>query len=108
MDLLLRSDIKQSEKKIQDTHIDVTLAKLDIKDIKEDVSNMKGDLTVVKSGVSNIEKSLATTRTDLMEQIQHNRRIAGRSPFSFPSNPTRPLVTRGKVGNSSDCGKGCS
>jgi len=101
MDLLLRSDIKQNEKKIQDTHIDVTLAKVDIKDMKE-------DLSIVKSNVSKIEKNLVTTRTDLMDQIQHNRRIAGRSPFLFPSNPTRTPVARGKVGNSTDCGKGCS
>jgi len=51
MNLLIRSNIKQSEKQIQDINIDVTLLKVYIKDIKldrmimkSDFSNIKGDL----------------------------------------------------------------
>ncbi|PWW78640.1 hypothetical protein C7212DRAFT_308889 [Tuber magnatum] len=100
MDLLLRSDIKKSEKMIQDTHIEVTLAKVDIKDIKSDI-------TILRSDVSDVKADLVTTRIDLTNQIQLNRRMIGGSPFSFPSDPNR----RSGVGNSTDCilqGKGCS
>ncbi|KAG0644253.1 hypothetical protein HOY80DRAFT_941997 [Tuber brumale] len=92
MDLLIRSNVECSEKKLQDTHIEVTLAKVDIKDIKS-------DLTVVKSDVSNIKADLISTRTDLTNQIQLNRRMAGCPPFLFLADPNRPGVARGEVGN---------
>src|SRR5437588_5952025 len=83
LDILLRSDIKQNERKIQDTHIDVLLAKAEI-------SGMKEDMTIVKSNVSDLETNLTATKTELLDQIKLQRRMAGFSPFSFPINSNRP------------------
>ena len=96
--------MQQTDKKLQDTYIDVTLAKVDIKDIKE-------NLTVVQSDVSDMKSNFTTTQTALREQMQINRRMSARSPFSFPPNPNRSGVASVNIANSTDCvmkGRGCS
>ncbi|PUU83448.1 hypothetical protein B9Z19DRAFT_1189674 [Tuber borchii] len=83
MNLLTKSEIKQTNKVIEDIHTNVALLRVDIKDIKP-------DLAVVKSDFSNIKADLIDIRTNLTNEMNINRRMVGRSPFSFLPDPNRP------------------
>jgi len=94
--VMIRSDIQQSDKKIQQTYIDVTITKTDIQDVKS-------NLNIVKSDISNLKSDLTSTRNDLVNQIKLTRIMAGRSPFSFITDPSRAGA---EVGIPTDCIKG--
>ncbi|CUS13097.1 unnamed protein product [Tuber aestivum] len=85
MDILIRSDIQQTQTKVDSIYIDLTIAKADIKDVKTELTTMKSELTTVKSDIMGIQTNVTNTRNDLLNQIRYARHVAGSSPLAFIS-----------------------
>ena len=56
MDVLIRSDIKQTQTK-------VTMVKMDIQDIKSEVTTMKSELGIVQKDVTTVRSELAAVKS---------------------------------------------
>ncbi|KAG0125677.1 hypothetical protein HOY82DRAFT_672978 [Tuber indicum] len=103
MDLLIRSDIKQTDQQVKDAHVAITMA-------KSDISDMKTDLSTVRSEVSGIKSEIEHTRNSITNQITLTRRMAGYRPFSLITDSGKAGMSGGELSASGDCisrGKGC-